>query len=267
MKRLTFAVCVLILTFGVGTYAAKPGPPNPCSGETPLSWSFMDTLSAPAAFSSDGGGAYQQNVGGVSNSLLQSEDFSATIAFPGPGGRSIRVLIPAHIPGSIINKGPAPFAGGASFLSGGQMNIRNIVGSPYPAPIYPATFTFYTKASGRFTGTDGKAYQWRAMPDDFTCPTGSICVPNLHSGADDGLSNVPAQTGWVKVTYMPRDRSQAYSATSNADKWLVEGEFVEASGVIQRTTLVSLGKGNSGGHYGQYSMPFKILITTLCPLP
>jgi|GEM_PF-3355012 len=71
MKQFTIGFFVFILALAGAAHAGKPGPVDPCAGETPLSWSFIDITNA--AFLSDGNGAYQQNVDGVSNSLLQSE--------------------------------------------------------------------------------------------------------------------------------------------------------------------------------------------------
>jgi hypothetical protein len=79
--------------------------------------------------------------------------------------------------------------------------------------------------------------------------------------------NQPVETAWAKVSYTPRDPSQPWS-TSNADHWIVDGELTTISdSVYERATLFQLGKPGTQTHYGQYSMPFKILITALAPLP
>jgi hypothetical protein len=222
----------------------------------------MDPVSAPAAFLSDGRGAYKQGVDGVSNAEIKIGGTNdALIHFPGAGrrgtDRAIKIKISNAIAGSIIQYGPASFAGGSSFLTSGQFGIRNILGYPVLTPGQPATF--YTKATGNFVAPNNVTYRFGSSPDDFTCPSGATCVPNLYGAT---ISNQPEETAWIKVTYMPRNTSQPYSST-NADQWLVEGEFLDGGGIIQRMTL----EDSNGGHYGQYSMPFKILITALCPLP
>ena len=69
---------------------------------------------------------------------------------------------------------------------------------------------------------------------------------------------------WVKVTYTPRDPNSDWSP-SNADKWLVEGTLTtETDPEVERGTLQLL---SAGTHYGQYSMPFAILIVAQMALP
>lgn len=263
MKQLAFLFCLLMISTTLA-FAAPP-PKSACNTTSPLavSWTFMDPLSAAGAFLSDGRGTYTQGVDGVANAEIKIGGTNdATIYFPGTDrkgrGRSIKITIPAAISGSIIQYGPPSFAGGPSFLTSSSMNIRNILGDP--VLIRGQAATFYTKAGGRFDAPDGVMYQWGSTPDDFTCPSGATCVPNF-TGHE--LRNQPEETAWVKVTYMPRDTSKPYDYTTNADKWLVEGEFVDSTGQIQRSTLEDL----NDGHYGQYSLPFKVLITALCAIP
>ena len=259
MKILLTLFLVLLLT--TTAFAAKPG--TGCSGETPLSWSFIAPPNGEVAALSndDPARAYVQGVDGVVNSLIQGLTGDATIAFPGPGGRkpgrSLRVQIPSAIPGSMIEGGPVPFAGGDSFLVQGQMVVRNILGLTVLTPGQPATF--YTRASGTFVATDGKKYQWASLPDGSTCPGDLPCVPDFTPGGYHATTNQPEQTAWVKVTFTPR------SAT-NPDQWLVEGLFVDATNVTQRSTMMKLANGQPAVHQGQYSLPFKIQITALCPL-
>jgi hypothetical protein len=259
MKRLSFGICVFILTLGATAYAGKPP-----ACDVPISWSFMSTTAAPAAIlNDDPTKAYVNGVDGVTNSVIQCETHDATLGFTANSNRRIWMKLPSAIPGSIIDGGPASFAGGNSFLTKTTFNIRNIIG--YSVITLGQAATYYTRASSRFTGPDGKAYQWVSLPDDNTCPAGATCVPNFHIITLPSNINLPEQAAWTKVTYMPRDPSQPWS-TTNTDSWLVQGEFIDAFNVVERATLLFIGP-HSQTHYGQYSLPFKVLITALAPIP
>ena len=259
-----FTLCVLILTLVGSTMAAgKPGGNN-CAN-VPISMTFIATTSATAAiWNDDATKAYQNGVDGVEALIILDSDCNgsrdAVMGFGKRSTRKVWMKVPGAIPGSVIQSGPASFAGGNAFLSKAHVNIRNITGYTVITPGQAATY--YTMASSTFPGPDGNSYQWGSIPDDYTCPTGATCVPNLHVLPLPANYNQPEQTAWVKVTYTPRNLSQSWS-NGNTDKWLVEGEFSTATDPeIQRDTLLF-----NGVHFGQYSMPFKILVTALAPLP
>jgi hypothetical protein len=127
--------------------------------------------------------------------------------------------------------------------------------------------TFYTTVGSSFTGPDGQSYQLRFHPDTFACPSGAICAPDLEGSTNAADMNQPLETAWALVTYSPRDRTKPWSS-SNTDQWIVDGETL-TDGVYERATLFFNGRNccTTQTHYGQYSMPFKILIVALAPLP
>jgi hypothetical protein len=156
----------------------------------------------------------------------------------GLGWSAVQRQFPGAVPGSIIQAGPASFASGSAFTTQAHINIHNITGyTVLPAGV---AATFYTKVGSSFTGPDGKSFQLRYLPDDFACPVGGTCVPNLEPSANAANLNQPAETAWAKVTYTPRDPSQPWS-TSNADHWVVDGELTTISDpVYERATLFQL---------------------------
>jgi hypothetical protein len=265
----TIAVCVLMLTFAISAQAARPGA---VSCDTPISWMFEATgsPSAPAAFTDDGKGAYKPGVDGIFNSVIHGcwGSYDATLGMNKTRKRSMKMKLPAAIPGTTNVEGPPPsFAGGNEFFANPFINVRNITGFGYAVtPGVP----FYTKMGlGYIKGPDGFEYDLEFLPFDGQCPTtdGLICVDSKTNDQVSAYQNHPDAAAWVKVTYLPRNFSQPWSET-NTDQWIVEGLFTEPTDppIIQRGTLFS--KEPQGFvHRGQYSMPFRIRITALAPLP
>lgn len=261
MKIFRLIMFTTVLAIGsLNVYAAKP----PTCADIPLSMTFVAPVSAPAAiYNDDPTKAYQDGIDGVgaiihitSNKCNGTRDATLTLH------RSKRYLswkFPLPIPGSIIQSGPPSFAGGNAFSNQAHLNIHNLLGHTVLTPGVAATF--YTKVgSSAIDAPDGGSYTLRLLPRDITCPSGATCVPNLEcTGCDsDTIINAPVDAAWAKVTYTPRDKTQPWSL-ANTDSWIVEGEYVAPGDtVIERATLL-----NSGIHYGQYSMPFKILIKAL----
>jgi hypothetical protein len=246
------------------TAAAKPGS---CT-DVPLSMTFVATTAVPAAFWNDlANSAYQNGVDGVSSVIHYNSDCNGTRDATLTLNRSRRTLwmqYPPAVPGSIIVSGPVPFAGGAAFATQAHIVVHNILGRTVLAPGIAATF--YTKVGSMFPGPDGKNYRLHFLPDDFACPQGAICVPNLEGNNGPPDTNQPVEAAWTAVTYTPRDRTQPWSL-ANADRWVVDGEMTSASDpVFQRATLLLEGAHFTYTHEGQYSMPFKILITALAAL-
>lgn len=157
------------------------------------------------------------------------------------------------------------FAGGAAFqTSSVEINVHNLTGYTVLPPKTAATF--YTRVGSTFKGPDGTTYQLRFHPDAFTCPTGATCVPDLENERNAANMNQPVETAWAQVTYTPQDPNQPWS-TSNADRWVVDGELLLADTVYERSTLFAPVGKTPQVPFGQYSMPFKISIVALVPLP
>jgi hypothetical protein len=239
-----------------------------CS-DVPLSMTFVATTAAAAAIWNDvPTAAYQNGVDGVSSVIHYNKDCNGTRDATLTLYRSRRTLwmqYPNPLPESTIVSGPPAFAGGAAFTTQAHINVYNILGRG--SALSPGiAATFYTKVGSGFSGPDGKNYRLRFMPDDFTCPQGAICVPTQdHTDAPD--SNQPVETAWAAVTYTPRNPAQPWSL-GNADSWVVDGELTSPSDpVYQRATLLHEGAHFTFTHQGQFSMPFKILITALAALP
>lgn len=265
MKIFSLVISFLVYVMSVTVYAA--GKPPTCA-DIPLSMTFVAPVSAPAAiYNDDPTKAYQNGVDGVqaiihitSGKCNGTRDATLTLY---KSKRHLSWKFPLPIPGSIIQSGPPSFAGGNAFSNQAHVNIHNLLGHTVLTPGVAATF--YTKVgSSGIAAPDGGSYTLRLLPRDFTCPAGATCVPNLECPAcdSDPIINVPVEAAWAKVTYTPRDRTQPWSL-SNTDSWIVEAEYVAPgdTAIERATTLLN------GVHYGQYSMPFKILITALAPLP
>jgi hypothetical protein len=271
MKVLTLIFCISILA--VVTFNANAGKPTRGCSDVPVTMTFVAPATGTAALSNDDPSkVYQNGVDGIANEVIHFNNDcngsrDATIKWGnGPKAkRKLRLQFPNAVPGSLIQGGPPSFAGGASFLSFGFLNIRNLTGYTVIQPGVAATY--YTRATFNYiTGPDGASYRLSFYPDDYACPTGQVCVPDFTGDPGNSpIKNQPVETAWVKITYVPRDMSQPWSST-NTDEWIVEGTLTTAEDpVIQRGTLI-LNDG-SFTHYGQYSMPFKILITAQTALP
>ena len=267
---LRVAVLAPVLAFG-GLATASGAKPHGCTN-VPISWTFVATTTADAAIWNDiPTTAYQDGVTGVTAVIFFNNDCNGTRdAVLDLGGRSstrtLSMKFPAPIAGSILaGQGLAPsFAGDAEgFQTKAGFNIHNILARNTPGiePGQPATF--YTKFTDPFPGPDGKSYKLVRFP--FNCPVSAICAYNGYDPySTDPFLNMPEEAAWVKVTYTPRNASgQPCTATNttNCDSWIVDGEL------DQRSTLFLKGKNGSQTHSGQYSMPFKIMITALAPLP
>ncbi|HEY6930838.1 MAG TPA: hypothetical protein VJA66_14260 [Thermoanaerobaculia bacterium] len=180
---------------------------------------------------------------------------------------------PNPISGSILVGGPPSFAGGSAFAAQPFINIRNIVGhntpglTPSSGSTQGVAATYYTKVTFNYiVGPDRNSYLLTIFPDNATCP--AICASTGDSTSP--LHDSPVQAAWSQVTYTPRDVSQPWSLT-NTDSWVVDGEGTSneppaTSTTPERGTLYLEGK-RSPTHYGQYSMPFKVIVTALGPLP
>jgi hypothetical protein len=258
---------VLLVGSGLNhrTDAAKP---TGCA-DVPLSMTFVATTAAPAAIWNDlANSAYQNGVDGVSSVIHYNKDCNGTRDATLGLYRSRRTLwmqYPSPVSGSIITSGPPSFAGSAPFTTQAHIVVHNILGRTVLTP--GAAATFYTKVGSMFIGPDGNNYRLRFLPDDFACPEGATCVPNLEGNNGPADTNQPVETAWAAVTYTPRNPAQPWSL-ANADRWVVDGEQTSPSDpVYQRATLHLEGAHFTFTHQGQYSMPFKILITALAALP
>ena len=81
--------------------------------------------------------------------------------------------------------------------------------------------------------------------------------------------NLPVETSWLRVHFMPAPNPSQPWLPSNAAQWLVDGEQPDTAptGLYQRGTLnIKSKSGGDGAQEGQYAMPFKILITALAPI-
>ncbi len=242
-----FRIAVLVLLLLLGNLATAFGAkPARCS-DVPISVNFM-TPSVPAAIWNDIGSPYKNGENGVGAVIHFNMSCDGTRdATLGLGGstRTLWMQFPAALPGSLGS--PAPFAGGPAFPSQAFFNIHNVLGYGLPA----GTTTYYTKTSSTFPGPDGQTYHLALYPDNASCP--GVCAP-VPDGTDP-LRNQPEEEAWVKVT------------RTAPDTWLVEGDLVTADPAINRARLSVNGKRGSTINEGQYSMPFKVEIKTLAPLP
>ena len=115
-----------------------------CS-DIPLSMTFLATTASPAAIWNDiANTAYQNGVNGVSvvmhiNSDCVSGTHDATLTLD-RSKRTLWMQYPAAIPGSIIQAGPASFAGGSAFQTQAHINVHNITGYTALPPHTAATF-------------------------------------------------------------------------------------------------------------------------------
>jgi hypothetical protein len=282
-KHLGFKVAVLAPILALGGIATASGAPKPPScSNVPTSFVFMDPTAASPAIWDDGLGSYKDGAGGVSALIFYNNDCNGSRDARldlSASTRTLTMQFPVAIPNSLIagQGGPASFAGGVAFPTHDAFLIRNIVGhntsgiTPSEGTTQGVAATYYTKVTYPFTGPDGQGYRVMSFPDNTTCP--AICVSGVND-VTDPLNNLPVQAAWAKVTYMPRDVSQPWSET-NKDTWLVEGEVTTneppaPDAYYQRGTLWGPaprhGKTTVMVHFGQYSMPYKILVTALAPM-
>jgi hypothetical protein len=236
---------------------------NSCT-DIPISFTFLATTVAPAAISNDISGTPYQGLGNeVIHKCSGTNDATMVVG----SSRSVSIQFPAPIPGSIIVAGPPSFAGGTAFHSQPFFNVRNVLNSGAIIATSPAT-DFYTRMVVNYLNApDGHSYGLRYHPDDGTCPLDLPCAPDLDAPTIANM-NLPVETSWLRVHFMPAPNPSLPWSPSNAAKWLVDGEQLDTpSGLYQRGTLHII-KAKSGGdeHQGQYAMPFQILITALGPI-
>ncbi len=255
MKKV--AMVVIVCAFAGNVYAGKPGGGG-CA-DVPISWVFEATTTSelPSAITDDGKGAYKPG-NGVNSVIHFGKDCNgskdATLALGRRSSRTLSMNFPAAIAGSIIEDLPPDFAGDDPIATQPFLLIYNLIG--YPEVKTGAT-TWYTKFMANYIkGPDGLDYILAFQP--FDCPIGLIpCVDSPTPDGDPSSNqNAPVSAAWVKVNYIP-------ASGGTLDQWIVEGEFTyDGDPIVQRGTLLS-----SGVHRGQYSMPFRIRITALAPLP
>jgi hypothetical protein len=258
------AVLALVLTLG-GLGTASAGKPPHCS-DVPISVTFLATTAAPAAIWNDlPDTVYQNGVDGVEALIHYNSGCDGTRDATLGLGSSTRTLVmkfPAVIPDSNPQNTPPSFVAGAAFATKALFNVHNILGYPTFAPGVAATF--YTKVTSTFPiaipgSRKSTSYRLAIFPDTASCPAifPELCSP-VSDAAVDLNWNSPEQAAWVKVTYTP-------GSGPTYGTWLVEGEQLATDGIYERATLVTA-TYPSASTYGQYSMPFKILITALAPL-
>ena len=237
---------------------------NRCA-DIPISFTFLATTVAPAAISNDiSGTPYQGLVNTVIHKCSGTNDATMVLA---RSSRSVSIQFPAPIPGSIIVAGPPSFAGGTAFQSQPFINVRNVLNSGAITATSPA-MDFYTRmVFNDLNAPDGHSYGLRYHPDDGTCPGDLLCAPDLDAPTIADM-NLPVETSWLRVHFMPAPNPSQPWSPSNAAKWLVDGEQLDtASSLYQRGTLhIKRKSGGDGAHQGQYAMPFQILITALGPI-
>lgn len=253
-----FKIAVLTPILALGGLATASGAKPPSCTDVPISWTFVPTTNpaAPAAIlNDDPDRVYQNGVDGVFNTVIHicSGTGDATLGLQ-RSLRKLRMKFPAPIPSSVIQSAP-PFGEGAEFTTKAFVNVRNILGSGLLVPGSPATF--YTKVTSQFSVGKGGGYRLAFYPDNTTCPVLNSCAPVANYY--DPIVNLPVQTAWVQVIYTP-------AANGSPDSWIVNGELIGTDSVYQRATLLSA-DSPLADHFGQYSMPFRILITALAPLP
>jgi hypothetical protein len=275
MMRLISALTTrhLLAALAVASASALLAQPQPAkAGSTctdiPISYTFLSTTVAPTTIWNDVAGPYQNGVAGVSNTVIHRcfGTNDATMLLKS-SRRFVWMQFPAPIPGSIIVAGPPSFAGGPAFQTQPFFNVRNVLNSGSITSSSPPT-DFYTRmVINTLAAPDGNSYGLRYHPDDSACPGDLPCAPDLDPPTIADM-NLPVETSWLKVHYMPPPNPSQPWSSSNTAKWLVDGEQLDtSSGLYQRGTLhIKTHSGGDGNHEGQYAMPFQILITALGPL-
>ena len=253
MKRL-FIVSVMFFALSAPAFAGKPGG---CP-DVPIVWTFESTTTSnvPSAINGDGKGGYRQGADGVFNSVIHfnsdcNGSRDATLGLS-RSKRNVSVQF-SGIPETDAIGGPFPGFNGTTITAQPFFNIVNVTGYGYPVGS-----TFYTKMGFGFKTSDRTAYDVTFLPfDGSPCPfTDGICVDSITPDIGSPDQNSPIPAAWVRVTHLP-------ASGTTPDQWIVEGEITEAdTQVIQRATLLS-----GSVHRGQFSMPFRIRLTALAPLP
>ena len=250
MKKIT--VCLFILVIASAAYAA--GKPPKCT-DIPISWTFENTTTSAyaSAITGDGNGAYADGsdtpaVIHLNSDCNGSRDATLNLL---RAARSVNIRFDA-INGTDID-GPFPAFAGQTKSVKPFFNVRNIL-----AYRYSVGTTFYTKmsVSGFKVSSNRSDYNVAFLPfDGQNCPdpSGLTCIDSITYDGAGSNQNDPEPAAWVKVTFIA-------ASGGSPDQWIVEGEFSDPE--IQRGTLFS-----SGIHSGQFSMPFRIRITALAPLP
>jgi hypothetical protein len=259
-----FRIAVLVPMLALGglatAFAAKP----PRCSDVPITLTFVPTgvVAAPAAiWNDDPMKVYQDGVDGVGAVIHTCSGTGDVTLGLKRSMRSLMIQFPSAIPGSIIDGGPVSFDPNP-FATQAFVNIRNIVGYGLPS----GTTTYYTRVVFSFDGPDGATYKLAFFPHDEHCPVPGLCAAALNEQVDPDAVNQPVETAWAKVTYTP-------ASGSSPDTWVVDGTLTdnEPGPVVyyERGTIFKITNksGSFGPHYGQYSMPFKILVTALAPLP
>lgn len=261
----------LVLFFALlgSVYAARPGSNPGCFGDVPIVVTFTATIPDAAITNDDPAKVYQPGISGtgVTNTEIHgygtcdgaSHDATMYLVRDRKTKvyRSVRMQFPAALDPGLT--GPVWFAGGNPFLTAAdmRMNIRNLTGYPQVTPGQPSTY--YTRMTLQFVHPGGsEIYRLVFNPHDFSCP--GLCVPVIHFIPDDpAVVNYPEETSWVKVTYTP-------GTGTTKDKWEVEGAVTlfDHDGHPDTAAIPTVRAkllGADGHDYGQYSMPFKLLIT------
>jgi hypothetical protein len=255
---LRIAVLVPMLALGgiATAFAAKP----PRCSDVPISVTFLptDDPAPPAAiWNDDPMTVYEDGVDGVGAVIHTCSGTNDVTLGLDRSKRSLMIQFPPDpIPGSIIDGGPVSFDPNP-FATQAFVNIRNIVGPQ-------GTTTYYTRVVFSFDGPDRATYKLAFFPHDGTCP--GLCASAQNEQVDPAAVNQPVETAWAKVTYIP-------ASSSSPDTWIVDGTLTDNEPgpdlYYERGTLFKMTNhgGSLGTHYGQYSLPFKILVTALAPLP
>jgi hypothetical protein len=261
--RSGFRVAVLApMLVLVGVATAFGGKPKRCD-DVPVSVTFTAPGAGTAAIENDNPAvAYVDGVDGVGAVIhfnLSCDGTRDMTLDLGGSARTLRVQVPDPIPGSTSNPVPAGTLTTQAFF-----NVRNILAKG----ITPTPSVFYTKVTSPFPGAgrNDPSYRLTMFPDNVTCPGGGSpdpCAP-LGDGPNEDR-NSPGQTAWTKVTYTP-------ASGGNPDTWIIDGDLTtnedgEPPLPIQRGTIYSVDKHGNLTHRGQYSLPFRMVITALAPLP
>jgi hypothetical protein len=247
MKKISGKVCFWFILVSVSCFAINAFAAKPCS-DVRISWTFLGTVGDySSAITDDGKGEYRGGADGVFNSVIHNcfGSWDATLGL----NKSKRTLFMTFspIPGTDNVEGSFPTFAGQTIPTKPFINIANITGNGYPVGT-----TYYTKMGMWYIkapGDNRTSYGLDFLPydSDPRCPfTDGICV--FRPAEVSPYQNTPVAAAWVRVSYVA------------PNQWIVEGAYSDPE--IQRATLFG-----DGIHRGQFSMPFRILITALDPLP
>jgi hypothetical protein len=235
--------------------------------DIPINLTFVAITGA--AISNDISGTPYQGLGNeVIHICSGTNDATMVLA---RSNRSVSIQFPEPIPGSVLMAtGPPSFAGGPAFQSQPFFNVRNVLNSGQITATSPAT-DFYTRMVVNYLpAPDGNSYGLRFHPDDSACPGDLPCAPDLDPPNVADM-NLPVETSWLRVHFVPAPYPSQPWSLSNAAKWYVDGEQLDTAvpptGLHQRGTLnIKSKSGGDGAQEGQYAMPFQIMITALGPI-